>query len=88
MNHKVISVTFDVDAQSHTDGHFSVPAEVCEILGGLKNGDQVNLEIQSISGAQLYLGKKSLASGREIYGADLKDHIKAGQRIRVIVSIP
>ena len=87
MNHQVISVAFDVDAQSHSDGQFSVPAEVCEILGGLKNGDLVNLVIQSTSDEQLYAGKKSLASGREIYGADLKDHIKAGQRIRVTVSI-
>jgi len=88
MNHQIISVTFEVDAQSHADGRFSVPTEVCEILGGLKNGDLVNLVIQSKSGAQLYAGEKTLASGREIYGADLKDHIKAGQRIRVTASKP
>ena len=86
MNHQIISVTYEIDAQSHTDGRFSVPTEVCEILGGLKNGDPVNLVIQSTSGELLYSGEKTLASGREIYGADLKEHVKAGQRIRVSVS--
>ena len=88
MNHQVISVTFEVDAQSHKDGIFSMPTEVCEILGGLNNGDPVALVIQSTNGTLLYSGEKTLASGKEIYGADLKDHVKAGQRIRVTVSIP
>jgi hypothetical protein len=88
MSHQVISVTFEVDAPSHKDGIFSMPTEVCEFLGGLKNGDPRHLVIQSMNGAQLYAGEKTLASGREIYGADLKDHIKAGQRIRVTASKP
>lgn len=87
MSYKILSVTFEIDAQSHTDGQFSVPAEVCKILGGLKNSDPVNLVINSTSGALLYSGEKTLASGREIYGAELKDCVKAGQRIRVTVSI-
>ncbi len=87
MSHQVISVTFEINAQSHKDGVFSIPAEVCKILGDLKNDDQVNLVVQSTSGDQLFAGKKALASGKEIYGADLKDLIKAGQRIRVTVSI-
>lgn len=88
MNHRVISVTFEIDVQSYTDGRFTVPIEVCEILGGLKNGDLVNLVIQSTSGLQLFAGKKTLTSGREIYGTDIKAQIKAGQQIRVTVSNP
>ena len=86
MSHRVLSVTFEIDAQSHSDGQFSIPAEVCAILGGLKSGDLVRLVIETPSGTLLFSGEKQLASGREIYGPEMKERIKAGQRVRVFAS--
>lgn len=86
MGHQVLSVTFEVDAQSSSDGRFSIPAEVCQLLGSLSTGDTVRLVIQTPSGALLFAGTKQLSSGTEIYGADMAERIKAGQRIRVIAS--
>lgn len=88
MNHKILSVTFEINAQLHDDGQFSVPAEVCRILDTQKNGGLLHLVIHSTSGEHLFTGEKALASGREIYGTELKDHIKKGQRIKVTASIP
>lgn len=86
MAHQVLSVTFEVNAQSHSNGQFSIPAEVCRILGCLRSGDTIRLMIQTQSGVLLFDGPKQLASGAEIYGPDMAERIRAGQRIRVTAS--
>jgi hypothetical protein len=88
MSHEVLSVTFEIDAQSSEAGRFSIPADVCGALRDLKDGDPVRLVIQTPAGILLFLGEKVLGSGREIYGADIRECVKAGQRIRVHVSRP
>ena len=85
MRPEVMSVTFEIDAQS-VDGRFSVPAEVCRILGDLNDGDTVRLVILTPSGTLLFAGAKTLGSGREVYGPDIRECVKQGQRIRAVVS--
>jgi hypothetical protein len=46
------------------------------------------MDIATRSFTLLFAGVKQLVSGREIYGADIKECVKAGQRIRVVVSRP
>lgn len=87
MAHEVLSVTFEIDAQEYKDARFTVPQEVCGILG-LKSGDDIVLVIQHPSGGPVFSGTKELSSGTEIYGPELADHVKAGQRIRVTAYRP
>ncbi len=79
------SVTFEVDAQKHRDGQFTIHKEVREILG-LKSKSLVSLIIETPYGK--YEGVKTLKSGPEIYGRDLPQYVKAGQRIKVTASRP
>ena len=88
MNDRILSVTFEIDAQSATDGRFSIPAEVCRILGNLNDGNMIRLVIQTPAGVPLYSVDKELSSGREIYGPDIKDYVKAGQRMIIQASRP
>ena len=76
MKPKVISITFEVDAQSHKDGQFTVPKEICDLLA-IGNGSNVIVEIND---------KKiptELKSGTEIYGSDFNTLVKAGEKIKV-----
>ncbi len=84
MSYQILSVVLEIDAQSHEDGHFSIPKVVCDTLG-LKSEDPVRLVIETLDGKLLFTGQKPLRSGLEIYGPEMKI-IKAGQRIRVTVS--
>ena len=79
----IISVTFEVDAQNHKDGQFSVPKAVCSILG-LDAGEDITVIIES-SASKPKIATK-LASGTEIYGSEIAQYVKAGQRIRVTAS--
>jgi len=81
----IISITFEIDAQNHKDGHFSVPRGVCNLLG-LQAGDDIALFIKS-SSRTLEITKK-LSSGTEIYGSDIAECVKAGERITVTASCP
>ena len=85
MAHRILSVTFEVDADSHSIGRFAVPAEVCEILE-LSEGDHISLFIDTPAGT--YAGIKCLESGSEVYGTDMSPYVAAGQRIRVTASRP
>ncbi|MFN8460784.1 MAG: AbrB/MazE/SpoVT family DNA-binding domain-containing protein [Anaerolineales bacterium] len=67
--------------QSHKDGQFTVPKEVCELLG-VGNGDEIEVEIKG----QKILTK--LASGTEVYGSEFTPLIKAGERIRISINLP
>jgi hypothetical protein len=81
----IVSVTFDIDAQSHKNGQFSVPRRVCDILG-LRNRDHIDLVIRSSAGT--LETTKRLSSGTEIYGSEIAGHVKAGERIQVTASRP
>jgi hypothetical protein len=78
---KIISVTFEIDVQKKAP-QFSVPKEVCNILG-VQGEDELALVVQDTAGTVLFDGSKLLKSGVEIYGADIRSAIKPGQRIRV-----
>ena len=84
MNTKIISVKFEVDAQAKNP-QFSVPSEVCNILG-VKSGDELDLVIQDMAGTEIYRQTKNIMSGAEVYGPDIRAVIAAGQRIRVEAS--
>ncbi len=81
----ILSVTFEKEAMSHKNGNFSVPTAVCELLG-FKPNDHAYLIISHPNGGHLFSGKWQLKSGYEIYGKEMAERIKAGQRIRVTIS--
>lgn len=87
MRHKVLSVTFETNAQPSTEGRFTIPKTICEFLG-LESEDAIQLLIQTPEGKTLYDGEKTLKSGTEIYGDDIRDRVRSGQRILVTVSYP
>jgi bifunctional DNA-binding transcriptional regulator/antitoxin component of YhaV-PrlF toxin-antitoxin module len=82
----IYAVTFESEAQSHKDGQFSIPKEVCDILG-LESGDQIYLDIRTSSGER-FTGQKQLKSGLEIYGTDIAQYVKALQPITVTAAKP
>jgi hypothetical protein len=88
MAHQVLAVTFEVDAQNARDGQFSMPKVVCDILK-LKEEDRVRPIFDTPSGEQVSRDKQ-LKSGLEIYDTkndpDLREFIKAGERITVTAS--
>lgn len=86
-NWKTISVTFEINAQKHRDGQFTVPKSVCELLE-LEYLDDIYLVVQNTKGKTLLVGVFPLRSGTEIYGPVVKDAIKSGQLIRVTASRP
>ena len=81
----IISVTFETDAQRSSEGRFSIPESVCNILG-VQSGDSVALVIESSAGIRAVT--KTLVSGKEIYGDQVADVVKAGERIRVTALCP
>jgi ADP-ribosyl-[dinitrogen reductase] hydrolase len=85
-NLKILAVKFEIDVQKKA-AQFSVPEEVCRLLG-IEKGD-VALIIEDTAGSLLFEGTQTLKSGKEIYGLDIRDcGVKPGQRIRVEVSLP
>ena len=85
-NLKIVAVTFEIDVQKKA-AQFSVPEEVCRLLG-IERGD-VALTVEDASGRRLIEGTKTLKSGKEIYGRDIRDcGVTPGQRIRVEASVP
>ena len=85
MNMTICSVTYEIDAQSHRAGQFSVPKAVCDILN-LGPGDAIALVIRTPK-VQFEI-TKPLASGTEIYGPDIAEYVAAGVRLRVTASRP
>jgi hypothetical protein len=87
MSSEVLSVTYEIDAMAHKDGNFSIPKKVCDLLG-LRSDDFVHLIISHPYGGHLFSGKWQMKSGNEIYGNEIAERIKSGQRIRVTISKP
>lgn len=87
MRYQVLSVIYEIHAHRHGPGHFSVPKAVCKLLK-LEPEHDIRLVVQTPQGTILYSGVKTLKSGREIYGEELRPLIKEGQRIRVVASRP
>ena len=83
---RITAVTFQTEAQRYVDGRFTVPQKICDLLK-LRRSDLVALDITTPKGALPRLVKK-LSSGIEIYGPDLRKHVKAGDTITVTVSHP
>jgi bifunctional DNA-binding transcriptional regulator/antitoxin component of YhaV-PrlF toxin-antitoxin module len=81
----ICAVIFEIDAQGHRDGQFSVPKAVCEILG-LAAGDEVALVIRTPK--VTFEVTKRLSSGTEVYGQDIAAYVRAGDRLRVTASPP
>ena len=84
MSHTILAVTFELDAQRWRDGQLTIPDEVLKILG-LEEGD-IKLVIEAQGESRMFLTQ--LRSGHEIYRPDIREYIKAGDRIRVIASRP
>lgn len=82
----ICSVTYEIDAQNHRPGQFTVPMAVCDILG-LEPGDAITLVIRTPKKLEFEV-TKPLASGTEIYGPDIAEHVEAGARLRVTASRP
>jgi hypothetical protein len=86
MNTKIISVTFETDVQEKNP-QFSVPQNVCDILGvspRAKPEDELHLVIWDMSRKELFNSVKALMSGAEVYGVDIRQAgIEPGQRIVV-----
>jgi hypothetical protein len=90
-NYKILEVDeasstarFEINAQKGRSCQFSIPGEVCNILG-ISPQDGIFIEVSSARGVtQSKLTK--LKSGREIYGDGLKDACSPGERIRVRVT--
>jgi len=87
MDQEILSVTFEKNAMSHTDGHFSVPTKVCDLLD-LRPNDFAHLIISTPKGGHLFSGTWQLKSGFEVYGKEMAERIKAGDKIRVTISKP
>ena len=82
MNHQTVEITFLVTAQHHEDGHFSLPKSLARELG-LGPGDAVRLTVSSSHGT--WTGDHQLRSGLELYGVELRDVVRRGERVRVSV---
>lgn len=78
-------VKFEKHAQNHKDGQFSIPMEICHELG-LKSGDYADLEVKSKEGTKFF-ERKQLRSGPEIYGPEIREHVKAGEHLVVTVRL-
>ena len=77
--------TFTIRAQSHKDGQFSIPAEICRKLK-VKHEDYVYLVVKDSSSGEILVDKiKQIKSGTEIYGKDMET-ITRGSLIEVQVS--
>lgn len=52
---KTISITYEIHAQEYEDGRFTVPKQICDLLG-LKPLDDINLVVQDVSGQPILDG--------------------------------
>ena len=86
-NWKIISITFEINAQKHRNGQFTVPRKVCDLLN-LKPHNHIHLDVMDTNERELISDVFQLRSGTEIYGPELRKIIKSGQRIIVTASKP
>lgn len=85
MAHQILSVTFRIEAQSWRDGQFTIPVEVCSILG-VEGGGSVHLVVSAPMKHIIYTGVEELKSGNEVYSDGLRDAVTAGDQLVVEVS--
>lgn len=86
MKPEIIAVLFA--ATTHESGdQFVVPSKVREALELTEDRDEIELRIHTPGGGSLSV-VKPLMSGPEIYGPDIRAHVKAGDRILVEASRP
>jgi hypothetical protein len=85
-NHKILEVNkasstarFEINAQNGQSCQFSIPKEVCDLLG-ISPQDRIWIGVSSARGVTK--SNTKLKSGREIYGDGLKDACNPGERIR------
>ena len=86
MNAHIIKVTFEA-AVHKNDARFTVPAKVARLLK-LKRADEIALVIRNRAGRLLYLGKQKMESRWEVYGNEMRNHIKKGGIIIVEAFCP
>jgi hypothetical protein len=87
MNYRILSVIFETNVQNAA-ARFSIPAKVCQLLGGMSDRSRIELVIKTPSGRVIYSGVKKLVSGREIYGQGINGNVKPGEHIIVTASRP
>lgn len=80
---RIISVTFQGNAQNFEPGHFTIPKKVADFLE-IPSGTTVHLRIADSDGKELFNDDWDMKSGTEIYG--LYDAVEAGQLVTVTVS--
>lgn len=85
MSATVISVTFLTQTQPSSNGRFSVPTKVCDLLD-LDSSTPIGLVIESSKGTLVIT--KTLMSGTEIYGPEIAQHVTNDPTIRVTVYRP
>jgi hypothetical protein len=79
-----ITRPFTVPLQNGNQRRFSIPAKAARQIGIGKSKKKFHLRIWDMSGALVYDNSKSITSGKEITGANMKAHgLGAGERIRV-----
>jgi hypothetical protein len=86
MNARIIQITFEVTVHKN-DQRFTVPTKVARLLG-LKRDDEVALVIKNKSGLPLFGGTQEMASRWEVYGSEMRKHIRKGKPIIVQASSP
>jgi len=86
MKPQIISVTYA--ATIHETGDtFVVPDKAREALDLTEDKAEIELRIHTPSGGSFSVVKRMM-SGPEIYGPDIKERVKAGDRILVEASRP
>ncbi len=83
MDYRILSVTFEVDADDQSVGRFYVPSEVSRALG-LSLGDDVSLLVHTPMGT--FAGIKALGEDGEVYGTDLGHYVGTGERLTITAS--
>jgi hypothetical protein len=76
MNAHIIQVAFGATVHRN-DQRFTVPAKVGRLLA-LKRDDEIALVIKNKSGLPLFGGKQPMASRWEVYGSEMREHLRKG----------
>jgi hypothetical protein len=80
----LLAVTFRVQAQRNGPGRFTVPADICALLG-IDKGADVLVSVTSASGTY-GPSRKTLKSDREPQPvAEMKDWMTAGETVEVTI---
>ena len=86
MKPQIVGVVFTVTVQASGD-RFVVPVKAYEALDLTEDRNEIQLWIHTPSGGSFSV-MKPMMSGPEIYGPNIKAHVKAGDRLLVEASRP